>query len=204
MMGSSTLNTQGTLASTNARTVTILKRESPTPAVVQMSTEIETVHQELNQLKDTLVINQKSVQGSIDALKAAIATQVTSSRNDNNYRSGGGFQNNPRPMEPRQGCFYCGEDHRWINCAYKAQDEKDGKIKIDGNKVRFANGTGIPREPGATIRDSVKKYLPVTVALQIYGGIGEDLEIDTGTPDMVDTPVAPKASSFAMQQTVNA
>lgn len=66
------------------------------------------------------------------------------------------------------------------------------------------NGTGIPREPGATIRDSVKKYLPVTVALQIYGGIGEDLEIDTGTPDMVDTPVAPKASSFVMQQTVNA
>lgn len=50
----------------------------------------------------------------------------------------------------------------------------------------------------------MKKYLPVTVALQIYGGIGEDLEIDTGTPDMVDTPVAPKASSFVMQQTVNA
>ncbi|EKM77000.1 hypothetical protein AGABI1DRAFT_130726 [Agaricus bisporus var. burnettii JB137-S8] len=205
MMGSSTLATQGSLVDSNSRTVSILKRETPIPSAVHMSTEIETVHQELNQLKDTLQINQKSVQGSIDALKATIATQASNLRNESSYRSGGQFQNNQRSMEPRQqGCFYCGEDHRWVTCPHKAQDERDGKIKIDGNKVRFANGTGIPRDPGATIRDSVRKYLPVTVALQIYGGIDQELEPDTGTPNVVDTTGVATASSFMMGQPVTA
>jgi hypothetical protein len=50
-----------------------------------------------------------------------------------------------------QECFYYSEDHHWATCLYKAQDKKDGKIKIDGNKIRFTNGASIPQEPGMNI-----------------------------------------------------
>jgi hypothetical protein len=125
------------------------------------------------------------MQGSIDSLHASVTTQPVRPVKGGPPRTRTPFQNNFTPSG--QGCFYCSEDHCWATCLYKAQDEKDGKIKINGNKIRFTNSASIPQEPGMNIQDSVWKYLPTTVASWIYEGVDEEPDMGYIPPSTLTT-----------------
>jgi len=80
------------------------------------------------------------------------------------------------PARPPRKCFYCFEiDHLFLFCPKKTEDEKKGLILVDKFTVRFANGEPIPMEHNMSIKDCVRKHLPSSIAVMIWG----DLESET-------------------------
>jgi len=71
----------------------------------------------------------------------------------------------PRP--PRK-CFYCFEmDYLFLFCPKKTEDEKKGLILVDKFMVRFANREPIPMEHNMSIKDYMRKHLPLSIAVMI-------------------------------------
>jgi len=66
----------------------------------------------------------------------------------------------PRPLRK---CFYCFEmDHLFLFCLKKTKDEKKELILVDKFMVRFTNREPIPMEHNMSIKDYVRKYLPLS------------------------------------------
>ncbi|KAF9440209.1 hypothetical protein P691DRAFT_634991, partial [Macrolepiota fuliginosa MF-IS2] len=182
--------------------VPVIKRE-PIETPVPAAQELDAVQQDVSRLKDTVEINQKKMQSYFDSLKAMIQNGF-SRQPSGNYQQGQVMESRAvrpsgPPMNysnppPRQDCFYCHKDgHRWLVCPEKIQDEKDGKIVHDGDRLRFADGSGIPREKGLSIRQCVEKYLPTAIVNMIYGMpnlANEDDKPDTGYPSPYSGSVA--------------
>jgi len=59
-------------------------------------------------------------------------------------------------------------------CPKKTEDEKKGLILVDKFTVRFANGELISMEHNISIKDCVRKYLPSSIAVIMWG----DLELE--------------------------
>ena len=80
------------------------------------------------------------------------------------------------PARPLRKCFYCFEmDHLFLFCPKKTEDKKKGLILVDKFTVRFANGEPIPMEHNMSIKDCVRKHLPLLIAVMMWG----DLELET-------------------------
>jgi len=80
------------------------------------------------------------------------------------------------PPRPPRNCFYCFEtDHLFLFCPKKTEDEKKGLILVDKFMVRFANGEPIPMEHNMSIKDCIRKYLPLSIAVMMWG----DPELET-------------------------
>jgi len=80
------------------------------------------------------------------------------------------------PARPPRKCFYCFEtDHLFLFCPKKTEDEKKGLILVDKFMVRFANGEPIPMEHNMFIKDCVRKHLPSSIAVMMWG----DPELET-------------------------
>jgi len=63
----------------------------------------------------------------------------------------------------------------FLFCPSKTEDEKKGLILVDKFTVRFANGEPIPTEHNISIKDCVRKYLPSSIVVMMWG----DLELET-------------------------
>jgi len=89
------------------------------------------------------------------------------------------YRQGPPQMGPARSlrkCFYCFEtDHLFLFCPKKTEDEKKGLILVDKFTVRFANGEPIPMEHNMSIRDCVRKHLPLSIAVMMWG----DPELET-------------------------
>jgi len=66
-------------------------------------------------------------------------------------------------------------DHLFLFCPKKTEDKKKGLILVDKFTVRFANGEPIPMEHNMSIKDCVRKHLPLLIAVMMWG----DLELET-------------------------
>jgi len=85
----------------------------------------------------------------------------------NKYRSGPSQTGPPRP--PRK-CFYCFEpDHLFLFCSAKTEDERKDLILVDKFTIRFVNGEPIPTEHNMSIKDYVRKYLPSSITVIMWG-----------------------------------
>jgi hypothetical protein len=152
-----------------------------------MERSIDRGHSDLREeiaiIKDTLAINQKNMQGFMDSIKATIqSTKPARPVNSGSYNQGQPRQNNDANAGASR-CFYCYEmGHRWVVCPAKDQDQKDGKIKVDGNQLRFADGSPIPRIEGMSIKAIVAKYLPASMLVCL--GMQPDLPQHEDTPDL--------------------
>jgi len=81
-----------------------------------------------------------------------------------------------RLPRPSRKCFYCFEtDHLFLFCPKKTENEKKGLILVDKFTVKFAHGEPIPIEHNMSIKDCVKKHLPSSVTVIMWG----DLELET-------------------------
>jgi len=79
----------------------------------------------------------------------------------------------PRPSRK---CFYCFEtDHLFLFCSKKTEDKKKGLILVNKFIVRLANEEPNPMEHNMSIKDYVRKYLLLSIAVMIWG----DLELET-------------------------
>jgi len=124
---------------------------------------------------------EKSVQGALDSIKTLIHSQGQTAALPT--KEVGGFpmryrQGPPQigPARPPRKCFYCFEtDHLFLFCPKKTEDEKKGLILVDKFMVRFANGEPIPMEHNMSIKDCVRKHLPSSIAVIIWG----DPELET-------------------------
>jgi len=166
---------------------------------VEAHPDVEALQQDINVLK-TLYEKQerlqehheKSVQGALDSIKTLIHSQGQTSAPTT--KEVGGFpmrygQGPPQmgPARPLRKCFYCFEtDHLFLFCPKKTEDEKKGLILVDKFMVRFANGEPIPMEHNMSIKDCVRKHLPSSIAVMMWGDPGLetcsvwDQEPDTG------------------------
>ena len=73
----------------------------------------------------------------------------------------------PRPLRK---CFYCFEmDHLFLFCLKKTKDEKKELILVDKFMVRFTNREPIPMEHNMSIKDYVRKYLPLSIVVMMWG-----------------------------------
>jgi len=80
-----------------------------------------------------------------------------------------------QPRPPKK-YFYCFEmDHLFLFCPKKTEDEKKGLILVDKFMVRFANREPIPIEHNMSIKNCVRKYLPSSITVMMWG----DLELET-------------------------
>jgi len=62
--------------------------------------------------------------------------------------------------------FHCLKiNYLFLFCSKKAKDEKKGLILVDKFIVRFANGKPIPIEHNMFIKDYVRKYLLLSIAV---------------------------------------
>jgi len=67
------------------------------------------------------------------------------------------------PPRPLRKCFYCFKtDHLFLFCPKKTEDEKKGLIL-----VRFANRKPIPIEHNMSIKNCMRKHLPLSIAVMI-------------------------------------
>jgi hypothetical protein len=146
-----------TTESTSRSVPAQVKRESVERSIDRGHSDLR---EEIAIIKDTLAINQKSMQSFMDSMKATIQSKVSRPASSGSYNQGQSRQNNEAGAGTSR-CFYCYENgHRWVICPSKDQDQKDGKIKVDGNQLRFADGSPIPRIEGMSIKAIVAKYLP--------------------------------------------
>jgi len=155
---------------------------------VEAHPDVEALQQDINVLK-TLYEKQersrehheKSVQGALDSIKTLIHSQGQTSALPT--KEVGGFpmrygQGPPQmgPARPPRKCFYCFEtDHLFLFCPKKTEDEKKGLILVDKFTVRFANREPIPMEHNMSIKDCVRKHLPSSIAVMMWG----DPELET-------------------------
>jgi len=145
---------------------------------IEPNTDVKSLQQEINTLKTMYEIQEKtrerhkkSMQGALDSIYTLIQTQGQTQKEmggpSNRYGSGLSQTGLPRP--PRK-CFYCFEpDHLFLFCLAKTEDERKGLILVDKFTVRFANGEPIPIEHNMSIKDCVRKYLPSSIAVMIWG-----------------------------------
>jgi len=155
---------------------------------VEAHVDVEALQQDINILK-TLYEKQerlqehheKSVQGALDSIKTLIHSQEQTSVSPTKeiggfpmrYRQGLSQMGPPKP--PRK-CFYCFEiDYLFLFCSKKTEDEKKGLILVDKFTVRFANEEPIPMEHNMSIKDCVRKHLPLLIAIIMWG----DPELET-------------------------
>jgi len=91
----------------------------------------------------------------------------------NRYRSG---PLQTRPPRPSRKCFYYFEpNHLFIFCPAKIEDKKESLILVDKFTVRFANGEPILIDHNMSIKDCVRKYLPFSITVMMWG----DPELET-------------------------
>jgi len=151
---------------------------------IEPNADVESLQQEINTLKTMYEIqektrerHEKSVQGALDSIRTLIQTQGQTQKEmgspSNRYGSGPLQTGPPRPSRK---CFYCFEpDHLFLFCPAKTEDERKGLILVDKFTVRFANGEPIPTEHNMSIKDCVRKYLPSSIAVMMWG----DPELET-------------------------
>jgi len=151
---------------------------------IEPNADVESLQQEINTLKTMYEIqektrerHEKSMQGALDSICTLIQTQGQTQKEmgglSNRYRSGPSQTGPPRP--PRK-CFYCFEpDYLFLFCLAKTEDERKDLILVDKFTVRFANGEPIPTEHNMSIKDCVRKYLPSSIAVMMWG----DPELET-------------------------
>jgi hypothetical protein len=150
---------------------------------VERSLEQSDLREELASLKDTIAVTQKNMQSYMDSFKSTLQTKLVRPPNQSNYAQGQQRQNNDAGSANNRGCFYCFDPrHRWIVCPEKEQDVKDGKIKVEGNNLRFADGSPIPRMEGMSIKATVAKYLPTS--LTAWFGIQPELPQEEEMPNL--------------------
>jgi len=151
---------------------------------IEPNTDVESLQQEINTLSSMYEIqektrerHEKSVQGALDSIRTLIQTQGQTQKEMggllNKYGSGPSQTGLPRP--PRK-CFYCFEpDHLFLFCLAKTKDERKGLILVDKFTIRFANREPIPTEHNMSIKDCIRKYLPSSIAVMMWG----DPELET-------------------------
>jgi len=155
---------------------------------VKAHPDVKTLQQDINVLK-TLYEKQersrehheKSVQGALDSIKTLIHSQGQTAAPPT--KEAGGFPMRYGQGPPQMGlarpprkCFYCFEtDHLFLFCPKKTEDEKKGLILVNKFMVRFANGEPIPMEHNMSIKDCVRKHLPSSIAVMMWG----DPELET-------------------------
>jgi len=89
------------------------------------------------------------------------------------YRQGLPQMGPPRPLRK---CFYCFEmDHLFLFCPQKTEDKKKELILVDKFMVRFTNGKPIPIEYNMSIKDCIRKHLPLSIVVMMWG----DPELET-------------------------
>jgi len=100
------------------------------------------------------------------------------------------------PARPPRKCFYCFEtDHLFLFCPKKTEDEKKRLILVDKFMVRFTNGEPIPMEHNISIKDCIRKHLPSSIAVMMWGDPELetcsvwDQELDTGGVMVSSQPV---------------
>ena len=116
------------------------------------------------------------MQGAIDSIRILLQNQGPVAKETvappMRYRPS---QSPMLPRPPRK-CFYCFEpDHLFLFCPAKSEDERKGLILVDKFTVRFTNGKPIPTEHNMSIKDCVRKYLPSSIAVMMWG----DPELET-------------------------
>jgi len=80
------------------------------------------------------------------------------------------------PSRPLRKCFYYFEtDYLFLFCPKKTEDEKKELILVDKFTVRFANGEPILMEHNTSIKNCVRKHLPLSIAVMMWG----DPELET-------------------------
>jgi len=57
----------------------------------------------------------------------------------------------------------------FLFCPAKTEDERKGLILVDKFTVRFANGEPISTEHNMSIKNYVRKYLPSSIAVMMWG-----------------------------------
>jgi len=73
-----------------------------------------------------------------------------------------------RLSRPLRKCFYCFEtDYLFLFCPKKTEDEKKGLILVDKFMVRFTNGEPIPMEHNMSIKNYIRKHLPLSIAVMM-------------------------------------
>jgi len=104
------------------------------------------------------------------------------------------------PSRPPRKCFYCFEtNHLFLFCPKKTEDEKKRLILVDKFTVRFTNRELIPMEHNMSIKDCVRKHLPLSIAVMIW----EDSELETCSiwDQEPDTEGVMVSSQLVMRQT---
>jgi len=70
------------------------------------------------------------------------------------------------PLRPPRKYFHCFKiDYLFLFCPKKTKDEKKGLILVDKFTVRFANRKPIPIEHNMSIKNYVRKYLLLLIAV---------------------------------------
>ena len=145
---------------------------------IEPNADVESLQQEINTLKTMYEIqektrerHEKSIQGALDSIRTLIQTQGQMQKEiggpSNRYGSGPLQTGPPRP--PRK-CFYCFEpDHLFLFCPAKTEDERKGLILVDKFTIRFANEESIPTEHNMSIKNYIRKYLPSSIAVMMWG-----------------------------------
>ena len=150
---------------------------------VKQGPDVESLQQKINVLK-TMYKQQergrekheKSVQGAIDSIRTLLQNQGPVAREIVALLMRYGPSQPPMLPRPPRKCFYCFElDHLFLFCPAKTKDERKGLILIDKFTVRFTNGEPIPTEHNISIKDCVRKYLPSSIAVMMWG----DPELET-------------------------
>jgi len=155
---------------------------------VEVHPDVEALQQDINVLK-TLYEKQeksrenheKSVQGALDSIKTLIHSQEQTSAPLTKEIGGFLMRYEQELLQmglPRllRKCFYCFEtDYLFLFCPKKTEDEKKELILVDKFTVRFTNGELIPIEHNMFIKNYVRKHLPLSIAVIMWG----DLELKT-------------------------
>jgi len=66
-------------------------------------------------------------------------------------------------------------DHLFLFCPQKTEDKKKELILVDKFMVRFTNGKPIPIEYNMSIKDCIRKHLPLSIVVMMWG----DPELET-------------------------
>jgi len=163
---------------------------------VEVHPDIEALQQDINVLKTlyekqerSREYHEKSVQGALDSIKTLIHSQgqmsVLPTKEIGSFpmRYGQGPLQ-MGPPRPSRKCFYCFEmDHLFLFCSKKTEDEKKGLILVDKFMVRFTNREPIPIEHNMSIKNCIRKHLP------LLKGCKRELHTGTNKTMMCQLPI---------------
>jgi len=171
-------DTRGPVYYSKEKSVRKVEAYSDVKALQQDINILKTLYEKQERLREH---HEKSIQGTLDSIKTLIHSQGQTLAPPTKevggfltrYGQGLSQMGLSRPLRKY---FYCFEtDHLFLFCPKKTKDEKKGLILVDKFTVRFANKEPIPMEHNMSIKDCVRKHLPSSIAVMMWG----DPELET-------------------------